>query len=223
MLISVGAKTSVSLPLLLLALFFFAVVGLASRIRSWVAVLRGKSATALTLSWCCAVLSDRVRLKHGPWWLHHCGGRASLQMHFAECEISGMTACEPGFSNTSFPCSSHDNLSTIWKACWALVCLFFLVGQCGMKERMEGREPGVWVLAYMQPAEQSPSACGRTHSPSVHLAPAWGTSWVLHLSRKLGLCSQCRLQLHAWIISVHHHSSCHLCLGSLSWAVSSKG
>lgn len=33
-----------------------------------------------------------------------------------------------------------------------------------MKEKMAGREPGVWVLAYMQPAGQSPSACGRTQS-----------------------------------------------------------
>lgn len=40
-----------------------------------------------------------------------------------------------------------------------------------MKEKMAGREPGVWVLAYMQPAGQSPSACGRTQSicTSLHL------------------------------------------------------
>lgn len=78
----------------LLVLFFFAVVDLASWIRPWVSVLRGGGVTALTLSWCFAVLPDRMGLKYGPWWLHHHGRRASLQIHFAQYEIFGMTVCD---------------------------------------------------------------------------------------------------------------------------------
>lgn len=85
---------------------------------------------------------------------------------FAEREISGMTVCEPGFSIMCFPPSSSDNLSTIWKAHWVLACLFFLVGQCGVKKGAEGREPGVWVLVYLQPAGQSPM---HVAGPTVHL------------------------------------------------------
>lgn len=143
-------------------------------------------------TWCLAVLLDRMELKYGPQWLQHHGRRASLQIHFTQYEISGMTVCEPEFSVMSFPLRSRDNLSTIWKVLWVLVC-FLLVGQWGMKKGMEGREPGIWVLAYLQSAVLSPNACARTFCPSVHLAPAWGTSWVFSLSRKSGLHSRCKL------------------------------
>lgn len=169
--ISIGAKTPGGLPLPLQTSFFFAVVGLASRIRSWVSVLRGGGATALTPSWCCAVLLSRMGLKCGPQWLRCCGGRASLQMHFAECEISGGTVYEPGFSIMSFSPSSHGSLSTIWKAHWELVCLFFLVGQCGRKKgtEAESQEYGYFFIC-------SQLDCSPMHvaGPTVHL-------YILHL------------------------------------------
>lgn len=61
-----------------------------------------------------------------------------------------------------------------------------------MKKGTEGREPGIWVLVYLQPAALSPRVAG----PAVHLQilhlfeePAGP-----HLSRKFGLCWQCGLQ-----------------------------
>lgn len=98
-------------------------------------------------------------------------GELVFKCTFAECEMSGMTVCEPGFSIMSFPPSSSDNLSTIRKAHWVLACLFFLVGQCGVKKGVEGRESGIWVLVYLQPAGLS-----RMHvaGPTVHL-------YILHL------------------------------------------
>lgn len=46
----------------------------------------------------------------------------------------------------------------------------FLAGQCAMKKGIVGREPGIWVLVYLQPAGLSPRVAG----PTVHLC-------ILHL------------------------------------------
>lgn len=90
-----------------------------------------------------------------------------------------------------------------------------------MRKGTEGREPGIWVLVYLQPAGLSPRMAG----PTVHL-------YVLHLleepagapfEQAVWPVLASGLQEYAWVISVHHHSSWHLCLGWLSWAVSPKG
>lgn len=64
----------------------------------------------------------------------------------------------------SFPPVSHDNLSTNHLESTLGACLVgcFLAGQCAVKKGIVGREPGIWVLVYLQPAGLSPRVAGPT-------------------------------------------------------------
>lgn len=134
-----------------------------------------------------------------------------------------MTVCGSGFFITSFPLVAHNlSISFIWKACWVLVWLVALLQDDVLLRREQKAESQGYGYLFIcsqldcPPGWQDPqSFCPSCTCLRNQLVP--------HLSRKFGLCWQCGLQGCAWIISVHHHSSQHLGLGRLSWAVSPKG
>lgn len=86
-----------------------------------------------------------------------------------------MTVCGSGFFITSFPPVSR-NLSTIWKAHWVLVWLVvFLQDDVLWRKEQKAESQGCECL-FIAASWIVPQG-GRTHSPFVHLAPPWGTSW----------------------------------------------
>lgn len=132
-----------------------------------------------------------------------------------------MAVCGSGFSSHPFllfhmvtcqPFGKHTGCLLDWLFSCTMMC-------CEERNRgQRARDMGTCLFAASCTVPQG----GRTRSPFADLAPVWGASWS-PLEQEVWPVLAVRVAGVCWIVSVHHHSSWHLCLGSLSWAVSPKG